>query len=109
MKRNFLRILRIIFPINHPIARPTAIEVKEVQNFPKYCRTEYVEDFGYSHGSQLACLYPGKSNTIDGYLVHKESASLSVEKACVEFVFNGKTTGVWKLGQMTRKKISLFF
>jgi hypothetical protein len=28
-------------------------------------------------------------------------ASLSVEKAYVEVEFNGKTTGVWKLGQIT--------
>ena len=74
------------------------IEVKEVQYFPKYFGTEYVEDFGYSHGSQFAYLYPGKSNAIDGYLVYEVPASLSVEKAYVEIVFNGKTTGVWKLG-----------
>jgi hypothetical protein len=78
--------------------KATAIEVKEVQYFPKYFGTEYVEDFGYSHGSQLAYLYPGKSNAIDGYLVYEVPASLSAEKAYVEIVFNGKTTGVWKLG-----------
>jgi hypothetical protein len=78
--------------------KATAIEVMEVQFFPKYFGTEYVEDYGYSHGSQLAYLYPGKSNAIDGYLVYEVPASLSPEKAYVEIVFNGKTTGVWKLG-----------
>ena len=78
--------------------KATAIEVREVQYFPKYFGTEYVEDFGYSHGSQLAYLYPGKSNAMDGYLVYEVPESLLPEKAYVEIVFNGKTTGVWKLG-----------
>lgn len=78
--------------------KATAIEVKEVQYFQKNFGTEYVEDFGYSHGSQLAYLYPGKSNAIDGYLVYEVPASLTLEKAYVEIVFNGKNTGVWKLG-----------
>jgi hypothetical protein len=51
--------------------KATAIEVKEVQYFQKYFGTEYVEDYGYSHGSQLAYLYPGKSNAIDGYIVYE--------------------------------------
>jgi hypothetical protein len=60
--------------------------------------TEYVEDFGYSHGTKLAYLYPGRSNAIDGYLVYEVPASLTPEKTYVEIVFNGNTVGVWKLG-----------
>ncbi len=75
----------------------TAIEVKEIQYFPKLFGTEYVEDFGYSHGTQLAYLYPGKSNAIDGYLVFEVPASLTPEKAYAEIAFNGNTAGVWKL------------
>jgi hypothetical protein len=77
--------------------KATAIEVKEIQYFPKLFGTEYVEDFGYSHGSQLAYLYPGRSNAIDGYLVFEVPASLTPEKAYAEIAFNGNTVGVWKL------------
>jgi len=76
----------------------TGIEVKEVQFFSKLFGTEYVEDYGYSHGAQLAYLYPGKSNAIDGYLVYEVPSSLTPEKAYVEIPFNANTVGVWKLG-----------
>ncbi|MCK9592191.1 MAG: zinc-ribbon domain-containing protein [Methanoregula sp.] len=76
----------------------TAIEVKEVQFFSKLFGTEYVEDYGYSHGAELAYLYPGKSNAIDGYLVYEVPSSLTPEKAYVEIAFNANTVGVWKLG-----------
>jgi hypothetical protein len=78
--------------------KATAIEVKEVQYFSKFFGSEYVEDFGYSHGMQLAYLYPGKSNAIDGYLVFEVPASLTPEKTYAEIVFNGKDVGVWNLG-----------
>jgi hypothetical protein len=77
--------------------KATAIEVKEVQYFSKFFGSEYVEDFGYSHGMQLAYLYPGKSNAIDGYLVFDVPASFTPEKAYAEIVFNGNEVGVWKL------------
>jgi len=77
--------------------KATAIEVKEVQYFSKFFGSEYVEDFGYSHGMELAYLYPGKSNAIDGYLVFEVPASLTPEKAYAEIVFNGKDVGVWRL------------
>lgn len=77
--------------------KATAIEVKEIQYFPKLFGSEYVEDFGYSHGAQLAYLYPGRSNAIDGYLVFEVPASLTAEKAYAEIAFNGNTVGVWKL------------
>jgi hypothetical protein len=76
----------------------TAIEVKEVQYFSKLFGSEYVEDFGFSHGMELAYLYPGKSNAIDGYLVFEVPASFTPEKAYAEIVFNGNEVGVWKLG-----------
>ena len=77
--------------------KATAIEVNEVQYFSKFFGSEYVEDFGYSHGMQLAYLYPGRSNAIDGYLVFEVPASFIPEKAYAEIVFNGKDVGVWKL------------
>jgi hypothetical protein len=77
--------------------KATAIEIKEVQYFSKLFGSEYVEDFGYSHGTQLGYLYPGKSNAIDGYLVFEVPASLTPGKTYAEIVFNGKDVGVWKL------------
>jgi hypothetical protein len=77
--------------------KAAAIEVKEIQYLPKLFGTEYVEDFGYSHGMQLAYLYPGKSNAIDGYLVFEVPVSFIPEKAYAEIAFNGNTIGVWKL------------
>jgi len=46
---------------------------------------------------QLACIYPKKSNAIDGYLVYGVPESLTPENAYAEIVFNGNEVGVWKL------------
>ena len=78
--------------------KATAIEVKEVQYFSKLYGSEYVEDYGYSHGTQYAYLYPGKSNAIDGYLIFQVPASLTPDKAYAQIEFNGNEVGVWKLG-----------
>jgi len=77
--------------------KATAIDVEEVQYFSKLFGTEYVENFEYSHGTQLTYLYPAKSNALDGYLVFEVPASLTPEKAYAELAFNGNTLGVWKL------------
>lgn len=77
--------------------KATAIEVKEVQYFSKLFGSEYVEDYGYSHGTQYAYLYPGKSNAIDGYLIFQVPASLTPDKAYAQVEFNGNEVGVWKL------------
>jgi hypothetical protein len=76
----------------------TPVEVREVQYFSKLYGSEYVEDFGYSHGGELGFLYPGKSNAMDGYLIYEVPASLTLDKAYAVIEFNGKDTGVWKLG-----------
>ena len=78
--------------------KATAIEVKEVQYFSKLFGSEYVEDYGYSHGTQYAYLYPGKSNAIDGYLIFQVPVSLTPDKAYAQVEFNGNEVGVWKLG-----------
>jgi len=78
--------------------KATAIEVQEIQYFSKLFGSEYVEDFGYSHGTKLSYLYPGKSNAIDGYLIFEVPASLTPKKAYAEIEFNGYHVGVWKLG-----------
>lgn len=78
--------------------KATAIEVQEIQYFSKLFGSEYVEDFGYSHGMELAYLYPGRSNAIDGYIVFEVPASLALEKTYAKIEFNGYQVGVWKLG-----------
>lgn len=78
--------------------KAAAIEVKEVQYFSKMFGSEYVEDYGYSHGTQYAFLYPGKSNAIDGYLIFQVPKSLTPDKTYAQVEFNGNEVGVWKLG-----------
>ncbi len=75
----------------------TPIEIKEIQYLSKMAGSEYVEDYGYSHGSQLSYLYPGVSNAIDGYLIYEVPKSLTPDKTFVKIEFNGKDVGVWKL------------
>ena len=78
--------------------RDTPVEVKEVQYFSKLFGSEYVEDYGLSHGNLLAYLYPGKSNAIDGYLIYVVPASLSLDKTYAKIDFNVKDSGIWRLG-----------
>jgi hypothetical protein len=77
-------------------ARP--VEIKEVQYFSKLYGSEYVEDYGYSHGTQVTYLYPGKSNAIDGYLIYRVPPTFTPDKGYAEIVFNGQDRAVWKLG-----------
>lgn len=78
--------------------KETPVEVKEVQYFPKLNGDEYAEDFGFSHGTELAYLYPGGSNAIDGYIIYEVPQSLTPEKTYVGIPFNTQDRGVWKLG-----------
>jgi hypothetical protein len=75
----------------------TPIEIQEIQYYRKQNEDEYVEDFGYSHGTNPDRLYPGASNSIDGYIIYVVPASLAPEKTYVEIPFNGQDTGIWKL------------
>jgi len=79
-------------------SRETPVEVKEVQYFPKLNGDEYAEDFGFSHGTELAYLYPGGSNAVDGYIIYEVPQSLIPEKTYVGITFNTQDRGVWKLG-----------
>jgi hypothetical protein len=76
----------------------TPIEVKEVMYFQKLNGDEYAEDFGFSHGTELAYLYPGTSNAVDGYIVYQIPKSLAPEETYVMISFNAQDQGVWKLG-----------
>lgn len=76
----------------------TPIEIKEVMYFQKLNGDEYAEDFGFSHGTELAYLYPGTSNAVDGYIVYQVPKSLVPEETSVLISFNAQDQGVWKLG-----------
>ncbi|OPX62747.1 MULTISPECIES: zinc-ribbon domain-containing protein [unclassified Methanoregula] len=75
----------------------TPIEVKEVMYYHKLNGDEYVEDFGFSHGTELAYLYPGTSNAVDGYIVYQVPQSLVPEETYVLIPFNAQDSGIWKL------------
>jgi len=75
----------------------TAIEIFEIETFSDYFRQEYVEDYGYSHGTTQDFVFPGMGNAIDGYLIYEVPVSLNPEETYVEIVFDGEDRAVWKL------------
>ena len=75
----------------------TPVEIGEIQYRHQLIGAEYVTDYGFSHGQELAFLYPGESNAVEGYLIYEVPASLSADKSFVEIAFNGKDRAVWKL------------
>ena len=77
--------------------KETPVLIKEVQYFRKLNGDEYAEDFGFSHGTRPDFLYPGTSNSMDGYIIYVVPASLTPEQTYVEIPFNGQETGVWRL------------
>jgi hypothetical protein len=81
----------------HPDDKP--IEIGEIQYFEKLNGDEYVEDFGYSRGTMSDFLYPGTSNSLDGYIIYQVPASLAPEKTYVAIPFNSEDNGVWKLAK----------
>jgi hypothetical protein len=56
---------------------PIILRIGEIEFFHKLFGSEYVEDFGYSHGTELAYLTPGESNAIDGYIIFEVPSSLT--------------------------------
>lgn len=75
----------------------TPIEIGEIQGQPDFFNSEYVEDYGYSHGTTSDFVYPGQSNAIDGYLIYKVPVSLTPDKTYVMVRFDTDDSAVWKL------------
>jgi hypothetical protein len=75
----------------------TPVEVKEIMYRQKLNGDEYAEDFGFSHGTELAYLYPGPSNAVDGYIVYQVPLALVPDETYVLIPFNAQDSGVWKL------------
>jgi hypothetical protein len=77
--------------------KDTPVLIQEVQYFQKLDGSEYVEDFGYSHGTHPDFLYPGASNALDGYIIYIVPDSLSANDTYVDIPFNDQDRGIWKL------------
>jgi len=77
---------------------PVILRIGEIEFFHKLYGSEYVEDFGYSHGTELGYLTPGESNAIDGYVIFEVPSSLTSDKTYVQVVLNSQNIAIWKLG-----------
>jgi len=85
-------------PTKNPDSSPKVIRIGEIEFSKKRLATEYVEDFGYSHGLRLGYINPGESNAVDGYIIYEVPASLTPENAYVSIVMPQGDTAIWKLG-----------
>lgn len=95
--RNYFQDYTHYKPDKSSDRKATAVEIKEVEYLHKLNGDEYVEDFGFSHGTELGYIYPGKSNAVDGYIIYEVPQSLSPETTYVTIRFNGEDYGVWRL------------
>lgn len=86
------------FPMKNSDSLPKVIRIGEIEFSKKLYGTEYVEDFGYSHGQKLGFIDPGESNAVDGYIIYEVPVSLTPEKAYVRIIMPGTDATVWKLG-----------
>jgi hypothetical protein len=77
---------------------PVILRIGEIEFFHKLYGSEYVEDFGYSHGNELAYLTPGESNAIDGYIIFEVPSSLTPDKTYVQVALSPQNLAIWKLG-----------
>jgi len=85
-------------PTKNPDSSPKVVRIGEIEFSKKRLDTEYIEDFGYSHGLRLGYINPGESNAVDGYVVYEVPASLTPENASVSIVMPQGDTANWKLG-----------
>jgi hypothetical protein len=87
-----------ILPTKNPDSSPKVVRIAEVEWSKKRFDTEYVEDFGYSHGQRLGYINPGVSNAVDGYIIYKVPESLTPENAYLAIVLPESDIAIWKLG-----------
>jgi hypothetical protein len=85
-------------PTKNPDSSPKVIRIGEIEFSKKWLATEYVEDFGYSHGQRLGYINPGESNVVDGYIIYEVPDSLKPENAYLSIVMPQADTAIWKLG-----------
>jgi len=87
-----------ILPTKNPDSSPKVVRIAEVEWSKKRFDTEYVEDFGYSHGQRLGYINPGMSNAVDGYIIYEVPVSLTPEDAYLAIVMPQSDIAIWKLG-----------
>jgi hypothetical protein len=87
-----------ILPNQKADSPPSIIRIGEIEFTKKMYASEYVEDFGYSHGQKLGYITPGESNAVDGYLVYEVPAALTPETSYLRIVLPGQDPAIWKLG-----------
>jgi hypothetical protein len=85
-------------PTKNPDSSPKVVRIAEVEWSKKRFDTEYVEDFGYSHGQRLGYINPGVSNAVDGYIIYEVPESLKPENAYLAIVMPESDIAIWKLG-----------
>jgi hypothetical protein len=85
-------------PTKNSDSSPKVIRIGEIEFSKKRLDTEYVEDYGYSHGLRLGYVNPGDSNAVDGYIIYEVPVSLTPENAFVSIVLPQTDTAIWKLG-----------
>jgi hypothetical protein len=85
-------------PMANPDSTPRIARIAEIEYSHKVYSSEFVEDFGYSHGQKLGSLMPGESNAVEGYIIYEVPASLTPEKTYVRIVLPDKEEATWVLG-----------
>ena len=87
-----------ILPTATPDSPPRIIRIGEIEYSRKIYSSEYVEDYGYSHGQQQSHINPGLSNAVEGYIFYEVPASLTPDTAYVLVAFPTGESAVWRLG-----------
>jgi len=96
-------------PTKNPDSTPIMIRVAEIENYKKlFDNSEYVEDFGFSHGLMLGYVNPGESNAVDGYIIYEVPEDLTPEKAYVRIASPGTDAAIWKLGRQGNGNIKFY-
>jgi hypothetical protein len=87
-----------ILPNQKADSPPSIIRIGEIEFVKKMYASEYVEDFGYSHGQKLGYITPGESNAVDGYIVYEVPATLTPQTSYLRIVLPGQDPAIWILG-----------
>ena len=87
-----------ILPNQKADSPPQIVRIGEIEFTKKLYASEYVEDFGYSHGQKLGYITPGESNAVDGYVVFEVPGTLTPETSYLRILLPGTDPAIWKLG-----------
>jgi hypothetical protein len=87
-----------ILPSKNPDSLPKVVRIGEIEFSKKRFNSEYIEDFGYSHGMKLGYINPGESNAVEGYIIYEVPASVQPENSYLSIAMPESDTATWKLG-----------